>query len=207
MLFLTGVVFWCITWSSSYQEREGFVPLKKFFIDLVFLILSLWKEGVSGTAEAIRASERDPLTGLLNWRGMEQQLLSHPNFTALAVIDLDHFKAVNDTHGHVVGNEVLVSVGRRLQRIRPSDVATRLGGEEFGVLLYGGDEVHAVERIYQLLCGDPYRTEMGQLAITVSCGVAQRFPGEGFNALFERADAALYRAKEGRNRVVVASKN
>lgn len=174
-------------------------------LTLFFLILSLWREGVSGTAEAIRVSVRDPLTGLLNQRGMNQLVVSRAEFTALAVVDLDHFKAVNDIHGHIVGNEVLIGVARRLERIRPNDVAARFGGEEFVVLFYGGDEVQAVERIHQLLCGDSYRTEMGQLVITVSCGMTQRLPGEDFYALLRRADAALYRAKEdGRNRVVFA---
>jgi diguanylate cyclase (GGDEF)-like protein len=158
-----------------------------------------------------RLIEIDVLTGLLNRRGFDERLrrLLKRDAPLLAVLDLDHFKRINDSHGHAVGDAVLSAVGARLHdTLRPLDLAVRLGGEEFAVVWLnpeaGGDLLG--ERLREAIGGRPFQTPVGPLVVTASVGVAQaRGPDEAPEALFSRADAALYEAKRGgRNRVVRA---
>ncbi|MBI4184049.1 MAG: diguanylate cyclase [Proteobacteria bacterium] len=161
---------------------------------------------------------RDPLTGLLNRRGFEARLAEevgrcrrYGRPLSLAMLDLDHFKKVNDTYGHPVGDEVLAAVAARLTAgMRGNDIAARYGGEEFIVLLPETTAEAALtvaERLRRRLAETPVATAAGRaLPVTVSIGVAA-FPGvgEGAEALIAAADRALYAAKEaGRNRVVRA---
>jgi diguanylate cyclase (GGDEF)-like protein len=118
-------------------------------------------------------------------------------------IDADHFKAVNDTHGHDAGDRVLVDIAARLQQaVRRYDMVARVGGEEFTVLLIGiGAEEGAclAERIRGAIADSP----CGGIPVTASVGVAAWRPGDTPDALLKRADEALYAAKgAGRNRVV-----
>jgi diguanylate cyclase (GGDEF)-like protein len=151
----------------------------------------------------------------LNRRGFDERLRRLLSRSAaqpplLAVLDVDHFKRINDSHGHAVGDAVLSGVGARLHdALRPLDVAVRLGGEEFAVIWLSpeaGGEQRLGERLREAIAGRPFETAAGPLAVTVSVGVAQaRGPEEAPEALFSRADAALYEAKRGgRNRVVWA---
>jgi diguanylate cyclase (GGDEF)-like protein len=157
----------------------------------------------------------DPLTGLANrrhtdYRGSEAfklARLSGEPFCVLA-IDIDHFKQVNDTHGHAVGDAVLQRVGRECQRtLRKLDLMGRIGGEEFTGLLPETAEPAACHVAERLRCGvealDLDDVAPG-LRVTISLGVAQmRSADVDFAALLARADAAMYRAKQsGRNRVV-----
>jgi diguanylate cyclase (GGDEF)-like protein len=153
----------------------------------------------------------DPLTGMLNRAALEAKIVAvthEANLTgqpvALAVADLDHFKVINDTHGHVVGDAVLATVASRIRSsLRAFDSAYRVGGEEFVVLLPGVDAAAAAavaERIRAVVCELPIE----EVPVTISLGVAASEPGRSFDyqAVFEAADAALYRAKaDGRNRV------
>lgn len=157
----------------------------------------------------------DPLTGLANrrhtdYRGSEAfkmaRLTAQP-FCVLA-IDIDHFKAVNDTHGHAVGDTVLQRVGRECQRtLRKLDLMGRIGGEEFTGLLPETDEAAARQVAERLRTGveslDLDDIVPG-LRVTISVGVAQmREADPDFAGVLARADAAMYRAKQGgRNRVV-----
>ncbi len=163
-----------------------------------------------------RLIEIDVLTGLLNRRGFDERLrrlLSRgaPRPPLLAVLDVDHFKRINDTHGHAVGDAVLSGVGARLhEALRPLDLAVRLGGEEFAVIWLNpesGGELRLGERLREAIGGQAFQTAAGPLAVTVSVGVAHALgPEEAPEALFSRADAALYEAKRGgRDRVVLAS--
>ncbi len=154
---------------------------------------------------------RDPLTGLANrrhlveqaprtWRQARREGLR----VAAMVIDLDHFKQVNDVHGHAVGDAVLQSVARALaDTVRPSDVLARLGGEELVVLGIVGDPGEAgrlAERLRLAVAGA--RTGDGH-AVTASIGIALTRPVDGEDAaaalwwLIDRADAAMYVAKQG----------
>ncbi|HEY8876711.1 MAG TPA: GGDEF domain-containing protein [Roseateles sp.] len=162
-----------------------------------------------------RLIEIDVLTGLLNRRGFDERLRRLLSRSAarpplLAVLDVDHFKRINDTHGHAVGDAVLSGVGARLHdTLRPLDLAVRLGGEEFAVIWLNpeaGGELRLGERLRQAIGGQAFETAAGPLTVTVSVGVAPaRGPDEAPEALFSRADAALYEAKRGgRDRVVLA---
>ncbi len=156
----------------------------------------------------------DPLTGAYNRRHMNAQLarLAHSqssvlNMNALLAIDIDHFKAINDRHGHAVGDQVLVRcVGTLSERKRQADMLFRTGGEEFVLLLprtSQADAVAVAQALCQLVAQAPLLA--GQ-PVTVSIGVGVQQPGHGADAWLRAADAALYRAKQnGRNRVEVCA--
>jgi diguanylate cyclase (GGDEF)-like protein len=160
-------------------------------------------------------STHDPLTGALNRRGFAQcyeRVLAEQHRRggklALLVIDLDHFKAINDRFGHATGDQVLVWVAAAaMQTARATDYVTRFGGEEFVVLLPDSSEQRASQvaaRLQALLRDYP---QAGLPPCTVSVGIAcQAEGGEGLDSLLARADAALYRAKTaGRDRVELAT--
>lgn len=160
-------------------------------------------------------SIRDPLTGLFNRRWLDETLdreiprcLREQSELSLAVVDLDHFKAVNDTWGHDVGDVVLVRLARLLQDgCRRHDVAARFGGEEFVLVLPGLGPAEAAEVVERLLSEFRERDfgPKGPRRITFSAGVAA-VPGHARDrdTLFRMADRALYEAKSsGRNRVVI----
>ncbi len=170
--------------------------------------------------ETLRAqSIRDPLTGLFNRRYLEESLereihRASRNGTSLAVLmlDLDHFKLLNDTFGHDAGDAVLREWGGFLQvRVRFEDIACRLGGEEFAIVLPDAS-LESAQEIAQRICEDARLLNVNhrnnQLGpITVSIGAAS-FPAHGANAetLLHNADQALYQAKSaGRNQVVIAT--
>jgi diguanylate cyclase (GGDEF)-like protein len=164
----------------------------------------------------IRASV-DALTGLLNRRRwMERLAEEHARllrqtdrpYTLLA-IDLDHFKTVNDQHGHAIGDAVLRHVAERIQNcLRQTDAAGRLGGEEFIVLLPDTDLAAArplAERLRATLAQSPLPHPNLPLIVTASLGLAQVLPSDtSYEDVMLRADRALYRAKHlGRNRIEV----
>jgi diguanylate cyclase (GGDEF)-like protein len=120
------------------------------------------------------------------------------------MIDIDHFKAFNDTFGHQAGDRILVTFASVLkERIRTQDFVSRYGGEEFCLLLPGTDRAGGV-RLVEQLAHYPIHDDEGR-SITFSAGVAEWQPFESDEDLLARADAALYRAKQsGRDRVEVA---
>ena len=162
-------------------------------------------------ALAIKAT-RDELTGLLNRSGILESMgvqiaLARDERQPLAVvlIDLDHFKQVNDVHGHLAGDAVLARVGRRLNAcLRDADQVGRYGGEELLAVMPGLSR-HAHNRLRTLhdaICGTPYALDDMVLEVTCSIGVAWYRHGDTAAQLLARADAALYRAKHGgRNRI------
>ncbi|HEY3350190.1 MAG TPA: diguanylate cyclase [Thermoanaerobaculia bacterium] len=161
---------------------------------------------------------RDPLTGLHNRRYLEQTMkrdISRARRTresiVVAVIDVDHFKSVNDTHGHAVGDRVLMRLADvLLGHVRSSDLVCRVGGEEFVVVMSGASVAGALKRaeIWRFSFAESVvdgREGMPARA-TISVGIARyRDPLETFAACLKRADEALYEAKRtGRDRVVIA---
>lgn len=166
---------------------------------------------------AEQAARIDPLTGVASRRAFTevaeteiQRALRYRSPLSLVIIDLDHFKAVNDTYGHVTGDAVLVSIAQTVVReAREVDLVARLGGEEFVVLLPNCNAAQAAlaaERMRLAIAQSKLHVEGRQLSYSASFGVAQFDPTElSVTHLMARADAALYRAKtEGRNRVSVA---
>ncbi len=161
----------------------------------------------------LRQATYDSLTGLLNRAAIMERLriaMQEANRSglplAVALMDLDHFKQINDTHGHLGGDAVLAAVGRRLQAgTRGQDEVGRYGGEEIILLLPGlGPEAHArVETLRRTLFAEPVAFENGTIRISGSVGVTWMHPEDDASALVRRADMALYAAKQaGRNRTV-----
>jgi len=159
---------------------------------------------------------RDELTGCFNRRAMLERMAEeslrcvrsgHP--MCLVLMDLDHFKHVNDVHGHAVGDEVLRGFAELARgQLRGTDVLARWGGEEFLLMLGStdiGQALPCVQRVLSRLAAKGFTAGAAQLAVTCSAGLAECRGGESIVAAIERADKALYRAKhEGRNRVVCA---
>ncbi len=158
----------------------------------------------------------DPLTQLWNRRGMEEQwdpllhsLAQRGQHLGAVFADLDHFKAVNDELGHLVGDQVLWAVARRLSATtRPDDLLVRFGGEEFLLLtgVSGPQELeHIAERLRHSIGRAPISTDSGSCNMTLSLGAALLEPNELRESLLRRADMALYAAKHaGRNRTCLA---
>ena len=163
-------------------------------------------------ATAGRRAETDDLTQLANRRGLHAAMArsGSPNRAALIVIDLDHFKSINDAHGHPAGDAALTQVARVLRdTIRPRDTAARVGGEEFALWLPGADLEagrDVAERVRATIERSPYRHGGSERLLTVSCGVAAYpKPIRAIQNLMGAADAALYAAKRaGRNKVVAS---
>ena len=163
-------------------------------------------------------SMRDHLTGLLN-RGTILEILNRElaqvrrgvKPASVILADIDHFKSVNDTYGHQVGDGVLVETGKRmLDRLRPYDALGRYGGEEFLIVLPSCDVAAATEvaeRVRQNVGESPIITSAGDLRVSVSLGVASFDEGAAnVDAVILAADKALYSAKAlGRDRVVSAT--
>jgi diguanylate cyclase len=129
---------------------------------------------------------------------------------AVALLDVDNFKQLNDKLGHQAGDEALKYLATVLrQTVRPSDAVARFGGEEFVLLLPATDEAEAVQvmtRVQRTLTRKFFLHNNERVLITFSAGVAVRVPGEARDALIARADAAMYQAKQsGKNRVCVSS--
>lgn len=153
----------------------------------------------------------DPLTGLLNRRGMDDTLESWVQADlgfAVVTIDIDHFKAINDTHGHDVGDLVLQFLAQRMrQSARAMDVACRNGGDEFVLLLPGTSAPEAVQVCERLARAVAAQAAAADIRITLSIGVAAIDAAQAgdVDAVLKAADVALYRAKQrGRNQIAVA---
>lgn len=161
-------------------------------------------------AQALRdQASTDPLTGLPNRRAFDRDLGTLRDGEHLALLDLDHFKAVNDRYGHDGGDRALAQVGGLLRSFAPGELrAYRVGGEEFAALLSGTDSAAAIqilEGVRSASLGQPggWMAETGE-RLTFSVGLATRRSGEDGAGLFRRADEALYLAKmNGRDRLVV----
>ncbi len=205
-----------VSFEKTYVERGGTRHLRISYIPL-------WLDsgGVDGFVSVaqditqhkleeqrlLQLTQRDPLTGLLNRLGFEAQAArwlaeGHGASLALLCIDLDHFKPVNDDHGHPAGDQVLQLFAQRLQRlVRPTDAVARLGGDEFAVLLSGvrqRSNAHAVAAKVIAAAGAPFLMGDG-LAVRIGASVGVAFgtdPEIGLADLMARADDMLYRAKD-----------
>ena len=215
----------------TYSEFTGIVELDTgsnfdIVITLLFLVFlgmfnfSLYTLVLGSLIRRLEnLSSTDQLTGLYNRRFVMERLEEeYARFQrsgqsyAVIMMDLDHFKKVNDNHGHAAGDQVLREVAQRLrQSVRSTDTLARMGGEEFLLLLpmndIDGALIHA-GRIRKRIAADPVRFGTLEISITMSLGVAEVFSSDRApDAVVNRADAALYRAKDnGRNRVEMAQR-
>jgi diguanylate cyclase (GGDEF)-like protein len=188
---------------------DDFIP-KPVDLDRLVTLVRLRAE----RARSLRAvMESDSLTGLLNHARFKERLAlelerarREGQELSLTIIDLDHFKGVNDTHGHLVGDRVIRGLARSLRKhLRRTDVIGRYGGEEFAALLPSTSPEQAtarLDKIRERFGATPFDGAHGPFSVTYSAGIAGSGPHEGPEALISAADAALYAAKRaGRNRV------
>jgi diguanylate cyclase (GGDEF)-like protein len=201
----------------GYWELEFASPLSSSGVDRLRAIYRSLTDAVHAEGN-FRLAARDALSTLFVRRYFDGRLgveiarsARSGRPLAIAVFDLDRFKAINDRHGHPAGDEVIRAFGARLQgALRQQDLSARRGGEEFAAFFPETDAETArgvCERIRQSVSATPVPWEALEIPITVSAGIAAWEPGDTAETLIARADAALYRAKEaGRNRAIVAGR-
>lgn len=213
-----------------FLHKRAPIPLYTYIVVLM-TVLSVWcghlisarihryrREMLVTRIELERQARTDPLTGAINRREFAriagEELARHARLgkpLSVLMLDLDHFKSVNDRFGHSAGDAVLVEVTHRTQAVlRSYDRLARTGGEEFCILLpeASPDEAQAIaERVRSTLSAKPIDANGSSVTITTSIGIANAKVGElQIEGLMQRADAALYSAKNaGRNRVALAS--
>jgi len=203
-----------VVFELDYAGREGathqsinYVPLRLATGEIDGFVV-VGQDITAQRREALRLmelSQCDPLTGLLNRTGFEQFLQRHVDAgagpsLALLYIDLDHFKPVNDEHGHAAGDQILKLFGQRLAKlVRPTDAVARLGGDEFAVALVGAREASNAHKVADKVLAaaqTPFEVAAQVLSIDASVGVAFGVePARGWADLVERADAQLRAAK------------
>lgn len=194
----------------AYEHLISFITTA-IVVSACAYVFSLRNESQRRRLEQL--ATRDPLTGVKNRRAMEEELLravathERTNLSyGLAILDLDHFKRINDEHGHATGDQVLIECVDIISRhIRQSDRLFRFGGEEFVLLLPGVDMAgmrSVINHLHQVL-REELKSPSG--TVTASYGLALLECGETADTWMERADNALYQAKEnGRDQIIVA---
>ena len=213
--------------SDAFVERVGRVLAEASMLQTVLGVLHQQlvrqREEVDHVMERLERAQteplRDPLTGLKNLHGLRRALevreSSGLGGVAFLAVDVDHFKGVNDTHGHVIGDKVLVKVAEVLrEHLGEEDLAARLGGDEFALLL-PGRSVTAAAALAENIRAKASRTTITHAdgmqyagAVTLSIGVAAGEPDDTLESLRHRADEALYAAKGGgRNRIALAAQS
>ncbi|RUO41841.1 hypothetical protein CWE22_06720 [Pseudidiomarina aestuarii] len=219
--FQRDVIGMLVLANAAYYEREQLYMLQPLLNTLGTLMhmRRVEEEREHAVAELRRLATTDELTGCVNRRVFLEQcelrfdeLKRYKTPVSVAVIDLDHFKKVNDTYGHAAGDEVLrkfADIAR--EELREMDVLGRLGGEEFAILYPYTDEdqaLQATDRLRERLAAQIIPFEQRELVVTMSAGVTQLAPDEAdIDRWLARADAALYAAKNaGRNRCIAADK-
>ncbi len=201
-------------YAPSLERTLAFAPTLYYTLGTGFGFMLMLRE--RGDARLREVALSDALTGVANRRALEDMVRRDMHQSvrtgqplSLIVIDIDHFKMVNDTWGHAVGDQVICHVSEVIQEtIRASDVLARYGGEEFCVLLRDTDTESArvlATKLCNALRTRPLDHPGGNITVTASMGVSGLVQGAGdsWETLFKRADGALYRAKqEGRDRVI-----
>ncbi|WP_404365890.1 GGDEF domain-containing protein [Marinobacter sp.] len=210
---ITAIVFiavMAVVAFNIFPEADFWRILFSLALTSIFVLVFAWLVGRQQT-ELTRIATTDPLTGCLNRSQLADILNSqiqmrerYERVSSLVLMDLDHFKGINDRWGHVAGDEVLQEVVIRIKRrLRDSDQLFRIGGEEFMIVLPETRQKDAETLTQQLLTSfsaGPFREN---IPITASAGVTEVVKGETWSTWLNRADQALYAAKsQGRNRLV-----
>ena len=227
VVMLTGVQFFIRTSVSLYfdagmtaatYQQSLYWAILAFFVSLFSLLMAL--SIIAACAHDImqqvnQSAECDPLTGLLNRLGFDRAVgqTLNPSKTvpaSLLIIDADHFKSVNDQHGHPAGDDVLRELGRLVSDTASSDtISARFGGEEFCILLPNANLASArlfAENLRTIIERHKFDALPAGQRVTVSIGVAELQAGQNFDELYRAADRALYQAKDaGRNCVRAAA--
>jgi diguanylate cyclase (GGDEF)-like protein len=198
-----------ISLSSNRQFSEQDLALSEY---LLCALLYPLRNALRYHA-ALENAYVDPLTGIHNRAAMQEALpreielaRRHGLSLTMALIDLDHFKKINDQHGHAIGDCALRHAAEQASRVlRTSDRIFRYGGEEFIVLFHTADDqgvMKACERIRAAISEQPFLCDSNELSVSASIGYAKMNKDDTQHTLFDKADKALYKAKEqGRNRV------
>jgi diguanylate cyclase (GGDEF)-like protein/PAS domain S-box-containing protein len=197
-----GEIIWAVANVTVMRDEHG-EP-----VHLLGLVQEI-TESKRLQADLTRLALQDPLTGLANRTLLDDRLRvalaragRHGSLTGVLFLDLDGFKAINDRHGHHVGDELLKAVGRRLRAVlRPADVVARLGGDEFVAIceeLAGLEEAHTIASRVEVAISEPVPTDAGPLTVHASVGLALAEGARDADAddLIRRADEAMYRAKQ-----------
>ncbi len=193
-----GAPRWIVTPAPTNRDSAGFDTSA---VEALALIAATAVHRVAQAEASERAALLDPLTGLDNRRAFTQQLadaVASEAAVAVLFVDLDGFKAVNDTLGHTAGDELLAEVARRLRAtVGANGRPARLGGDEFAVLLPDGlpGQVEDTGDAVVAALRQPFLLSAGPATISASVGVAPAVPGEAAQSLLHRADAAMYAAK------------
>lgn len=210
-----------LTFSGGFDNYVGFqqsvywttVQFSQAMVSIIAAISLMVAVAIDMFGELRREADDDQLSGLLNRRGFEakagsalRRCIDAGEPAALLIADLDHFKAVNDTHGHAVGDAIIAAFGAHVRAVGPAGmIAGRIGGEEFAMLvpaltIDGARKfAEAVRKGLHAACADRIPAT---LCPTASIGIAVGTPGEGLSRLMRDADQALYEAKRaGRDRV------
>ncbi len=185
-------------------------------ISHIFLSVRDVTEVASYEEQLMEMNRKDSLTEIYNRRFFEKKLQEefirsqrHGRPLSLVMLDIDHFKSVNDNHGHQAGDEILKAFAAKIsKRIRKADLFARYGGEEFCCLLpetNGCSALKLAEDLCAIVANEPWRCKDHELEVTISVGVAERQEDMAdFEMLLKKADDALYLAKsEGRNRAIL----
>ena len=208
----------------SYQERFDYMqqsctmgPIRDDDgkIQYIFLSVNDVTEVVNYEEQLVELNRKDPLTEVYNRRFFEQKLQEefsrsrrHKRPLSLIMIDLDHFKRINDQHGHQVGDQALRAFAARLlARIRKTDILARYGGEEFAILVpetTGPSALILANDLRSITSEERWRCCDVDLQMTISIGIAEECAEmPNHEALLKKADEALYEAKAGRNRAIL----
>ena len=195
-------------WVEEIAVHGGIAAVLTFLVTLPMCELMRRNQVLYEQLQA--RADTDPLTNVATRRLFFEQLEAHPERTGVSLmVDIDHFKAVNDTHGHIVGDRVIQAVADVLSaQVRSTDIICRFGGEEFAVFLRDSSPdlgAEIAERMRRGVAEANVQCAGQVISVSVSIGASQKRESEDISASLMRADDALYRAKtEGRNRVSLA---
>lgn len=203
---ILALVLFRNVWFSDEDGDSAFL-LVDHVVTIVFTLAVIAMIGERDYRTVLRTAHRDLLTGVLNRSGLADAMVKGASARCLLLVDLDHFKQINDRYGHDGGDEVLRDFSRRMSRVvGADDLVARLGGEEFLIATAAPsmDQAMALgEAVRQAAKEQPSFVDGEAIAFTISVGVALRRNREDLDRAIKRADLALYRAKaEGRDRVV-----